>query len=112
VDTKFLVKVDVSTIKDLKEIQIEVNGKRVQTINHKPYEAELKLDDGTYFIKAIAYDQDNNRAEAEVKIGVNLPWDWEPSPTPSPTKSVPTPTPTEKPVASPTLKPSPTGTDD
>ena len=112
VDSKFLVKVDVSTIKDLKEIQIEVNGKRVQTINHKPYEAELKLDDGTYFIKAIAFDQDNNRAEAEVKVGVNLPWDWEPSPTPKPTKSAPTATPPEKPTPSPTLKPSPTGTED
>ncbi len=109
VNNDFLVKVEVTSVKPVKTIEILVNEEKIREFNQKPYEANLHLESGTYRLKAVVKDENNNQAETEIRIGVNLPWDWQPSPTPTPTSSL-TPTPTITPSPSPTVTILPTPT--
>ena len=103
------VEIDLEVIAANKVDKVEfyVNGEFKDKLTDRPYKITFHLADGTYTIKAKAYDEKNNQAEAEVKIGVNVPWNWQPSPTPTPTPILtPTaisPTPTYSPTSSPPL---------
>jgi 1A family penicillin-binding protein len=115
VENTFLVKVKVNSVKKIAKVKVYIDGEEKAVFAQKPYEKELTLDDGTYTLKAVAWDEEGNSGESEVKIGVNLPWDWQPSPTPTPTltptptvKTTPTPTPTSTPTPAPSLQPTPT----
>ena len=92
--------------KEVRKIEIFINDQSKETFeNTKKFERVFVLSDGTYKIRVVATNSDNQQKTAEIKIGVNVAWDWQPA-TPTPT-NLPTPTPTPTSVAFHT--PTPTG---
>lgn len=58
----------------VKKVDFYVNDERIVEKYMAPYNWETDaLDAGTYTIKAIAYDEDNNTAETSITITVNVP---------------------------------------
>jgi len=81
----------------LDKIEIYANGEKKGETRDKPYRLTIKLDDGTYELKAKAYRKDGKTGEHSIRIGVKKAWDWAPEPTPTPTPSpTPIPEPTKK----------------
>jgi len=96
-NNEFEVKFRVGTSGDLDKIEIYANGEKKGETRDKPYRLTIKLDDGTYELKAKAYRKDGKTGEHSIRIGVKKAWDWAPEPTPTPTPSpTPIPEPTKK----------------
>lgn len=88
------IKVEAKGIEEIKEIKLFVNDQEKTTISGNSFETTLKLDNGSYIIKARAKDSKDNYAEDKVRVGVNEDFKPTPMPTVSPTPSVtPSPTP-------------------
>ena len=93
---EFEVKVRVGTTGDMDKIEIYANGEKEGETRDKPYIVKIKLNDGTYELKAKAYRKDGKTGEQTIHIGVNKNWDWAPEPSPSPLPSptvIPSPSP-------------------
>lgn len=103
-ENEFTVKVNAVAEKDIDRVKIFVDGSEKASFDHKPFQTNLVLADGTYELKAVAWDTENHQAETSINVGVNKAWDWspEPTPTPSPTLTPVTPTPTPSPTPTPT----------
>ncbi len=89
------IKATAVSIKGIRKVEFEVDGKLYNSFNGTPYEDTITLSDGPHTIKVRAIDEDNSETSAEVKIGVNSDWNPSPTPSPSPTES-PSPTVTIK----------------
>ncbi len=86
----FDVKVSANSTSDIKEVDIEIDGSRVATINNLPYQYSASgLLSGIHSIRAIAEDAKGYRSDRTISVGVNVPWST-PSPSPTPV-SLPTP---------------------
>lgn len=102
VGSSFTTKVEIVSLNDIKKVEFFVNGESKEIITSPPYELDMTLSIGTYTIKVVATDVNDNRGSQESRIGVNVPWDYNPTPTstpaPTPTSTLtPTPTPTSSP---------------
>jgi len=82
------VEAEVIAANKVERVEFYISGEFKDKLTSRPYKINFYLRDGTYTIKAKAYDEKGNQAEAEVKIGVNVPWNWQPSPTPTPTPTL------------------------
>ncbi len=104
------VEVDIRAVanKDIKKVELFVDGELKETFNSKPFRVKIVLSDGSHTLRTKAYDEEGNNGEREIKIGVNKDWDWseEPSPSLSPSPSPElSPSPSPSPTPSPTLSP-------
>ena len=82
-DVKVVVK--ITSIHDIKKVEILVNDKVVEEFsgNKKEIEETINLADGVYEIKVRAENVKGNVKDNRVRIGVNKNWD-EVAPTPQP----------------------------
>jgi len=84
---KFIGK--ITSIQDIRKVEIQVNGSTVKTYNEnkKDIEENLSLSDGTYEIKIIAENMKGSRKDSSIRIGVNKEWNegQQPTVTPTPT---------------------------
>jgi membrane peptidoglycan carboxypeptidase len=74
----------VTSIQEIRKVEIQVNGTTVKTYNEnkKDIEENLNLSDGTYEIKVIAENVKGARKDTSVRIGVNKEWnESQPQPT-------------------------------
>jgi 1A family penicillin-binding protein len=74
----------VTSIQEIRKVEIQVNGTTVKTYNEnkKDIEENLNLSDGTYEIKVIAENVKGVRKDTSVRIGVNKEWnESQPQPT-------------------------------
>ena len=99
------VKISTSSVKKIVEAKLWVDGNEVKSWTERPFETEIKMNDGPHVLKTRIQDKDGASAEKEIRIGVNVAWDWAPSPTPTMTP-IPTLVPTLEPTLVPTLIPS------
>lgn len=81
--SSFDIKVSASSTSDIKEVDIEIDGTRVATLNNLPYQySASNLSSGIHTIRAIAEDTKGYRSDRMINVGVGVPYS---SPSPSPT---------------------------
>lgn len=82
----FDIKVSASSTSNITEVDIEVDGTRVATINSLPYQTNSgNLSSGIHSIHAIAKDSAGHTSDRTINVGVGVPWSTaSPSPTPTP----------------------------
>lgn len=95
-NNEFEVRVRVGTTGDIDKIEIYANGEKKGETKDRPYIVKIKLDDGTYELKAKVYRKDGKTGESTIRVGVKKDWDWAPQPSSTPTPS---------PIVSPTSTP-------
>ncbi len=81
----FNINVSAQSTSSVSEVDIEVDGTKIATINNLPYQTNSgNLSNGIHTLHAIAKDSKGNQSDRTITVGVGVPW-TEPSPTPSPT---------------------------
>ncbi len=81
------VQAEGKAIKDIKKMELYIDGSQKDSVNSNSLDETLNLDTGIHKIGVKAYDADGNTSESDVTIGVKT----SPNPTATP---VPQPTPT------------------
>ncbi len=77
----------ITSINNIKEIKILVNGSEVKKLDGDRDEINetINLSDGVYEIKVTAKNEKDKQGDSTIKIGVNKPWDYQTAPTQTPT---------------------------
>ncbi len=77
----------ITSIQEIRKIEIQVNGNTIKTYNENKKEIEetINLSDGTYEIKIIAENTKGARKDTAVRIGINKEWNESAAPTSAPT---------------------------
>jgi 1A family penicillin-binding protein len=83
----FSINVRAQSSSSINEVDIEIDGSQVATLNNLPYQfSATGLTNGIHTIHAIAKDSKGNTSDRTISIGVGVPWtDSTPSPSPSAT---------------------------
>lgn len=81
-ENDFRVKAKASGSRDIKKMEIEIDGAVVKTVDDSRIDEPVTLSDGPHKIKVRAFDSDNRSGDKEIRIGVKVDWDAGVTPTP------------------------------
>jgi len=96
-DNNLNILAEAKAVKDIKKIELYIDGNLKTTVTNNYLDENIVLSDGRHKIKVKAYDTDDRNGESEIMIGVKTSAE-EPTPIPTavPTAIIPTPTITPK----------------
>lgn len=72
---KFILEVKTQSSSEVVQIELEVDGEKIETFYESSFSTELTLEDGTYDIRIKAKNKDGKESDRTIKIGVNAEWD-------------------------------------
>jgi 1A family penicillin-binding protein len=74
-DKALKISFKVSSLNNLSNVWLEVDGTTVRSFTGAPYEFETELTNGVHTLRAVVKDDKGNQSDRKIQIGVGTSWD-------------------------------------